>query len=156
VHVDDAANFALWMGGRLPSARQWDKAAGRFDATPDRLGPFIGSLADVTSDTVAVDRLKEGPLPVGQASADISPFGCHDMSGNGMEWTRDIYGQPGLTIPLTHFTNKTSVILRGRSYVDHDEPLLYKLLEDERYETEQYDLPQPDIGFRVVLELPPE
>ena len=32
------------------------------------------------------------PIPVGQASRDISPYLCRDMSGNGWERTRPLPG----------------------------------------------------------------
>jgi serine/threonine protein kinase len=43
----DAAHFAAWMGGKLPTQQEWDKAAGLYQAHPGQswdqdLGPFKG------------------------------------------------------------------------------------------------------------------
>jgi serine/threonine protein kinase len=148
VRVPEAWRFARWLGGELPTARQWDKAAGRYDGDEGPCqggGPFLNG-------EVAVNRAQEGPMPVGTALRDRSRFGCRDMAGNGREWTRSPADaesgesaaqfpspQPGLVLQL-----------RGRSYFAPD-PLLFTHPPD----SEEYESTLPDIGFRVVLELPP-
>ena len=99
--VNDAYKFATnyverkkldngpWVGGNLPTVQQWDKAAGRFEPAVGE-GPFKGPWSleeDKDRTQVAVNRDQAGPLPVGQASKDVSVFGVRDMAGNGREWT---------------------------------------------------------------------
>ena len=51
VCVDDANRFAHWLGGLLPTARQWDKAAGRFDGA---VGPFVGDGKALRNEDVGI------------------------------------------------------------------------------------------------------
>ena len=86
VHIEDAEAFAAWLGGRLPSAKQWDKAAGRGETEHE--GPFTVPLAQLRPRLVAYNRKEEGPAPVGESRADVSTHMCTDMAGNGYEYTR--------------------------------------------------------------------
>jgi hypothetical protein len=82
----EAARFAGWLGGRLPTAKQLDQAAGRARDPGNRLG---------------VGRWRQGPLEVIEDSE-----GIHDLTGNGREWTRDDL----------RAGKETVAVLRGRSY----------------------------------------
>jgi hypothetical protein len=162
VGVEDAHRFAVAMGGKLPSVKQWDKAAGHFEPNHAE-GPFKGpwsSEEDKNKDQIAIDRGDEGPLEIGKASKDISLLGCHDMSGNGREWTRDliVIGSGNeREIPLDRPADnyKDRVILRGRNYVE-DKPLLFTdpTMGTERPDTLGYNETRFDVGFRVVIEIP--
>src|SRR5262249_34088687 len=75
--------FASWLGGDLPTVLQWDKAAGKLDGAE---APFRDPKKPLATGDVAVGRPADGPMPVGTAARDVSPFGCRDMAGNGKEW----------------------------------------------------------------------
>src|SRR5262249_42498974 len=122
VTAEEAHRFARWLGGELPTAQQWDKAAGRFeDYRGD--GPFKGKIGTVKPGLdVAVGRKKEGPMPVGAALRDESLFGCRDMAGNGREWTCT-NADPGRSNQRVAFPvadPKVRLQLRGRSYAALD------------------------------------
>jgi serine/threonine protein kinase len=149
VHVDDAHWFAQWLGGYLPTRRQWDKAAGRFEENA-RLGPYLDPWDINDKSQIAVNRGQEGPMRVGEASQDISPFDIRDMAGNGREWTRDVEANfRQVTVPLAKPSIEL-VFLRGTSYYD-EEPFTFKSLDTKPQGT-PYQKPKPDIGFRVVIE----
>src|SRR5690606_21822230 len=78
----EAHCFAAWLGAELPTGKQWDKAAGRFDGAE---GPFRSGWKP---GMIALDRLEPGP--VGTFPADESLYGCRDLAGNGRELTRDL------------------------------------------------------------------
>lgn len=156
----DALRCAAWLGGTLPTTRQWDKAAGLFDtggsADPNPAeGPYHGTwTGDAQKVRVAVKRQKEGPLPVGTAEDDISPYGVRDMAGNGSEWTRTIVSGPteqqaSINEPLG---NQDTIALRGRNYME-PQPLQYKDLAG-RFGTAGFPPgnPMPYVSFRVVIE----
>jgi len=83
----------------------------------------------------------KAPLRIGDAKADISPYGCRDMFGNGFEWTR-------------HEPGDRSVKLRGQTF-KAETPLLF---EDEKEPpfAWPYNGSNNDIGFRVVITLEPD
>src|SRR5439155_25326613 len=120
VGVEDANLLAMQLRGRLPTTRQWDKAAGRFEKDKNE-GPYLGAWSKTSKLAIAINR-KE-PMKIGEAEADKSPFECRDMAGNGKEWTRDCF--PEGTVPLPMKDANGTVILRGRSYYE-DKPLMYK------------------------------
>jgi hypothetical protein len=151
VTVTDAHAFANWLGGRLPSRRQWDKAAGRYH--PERgEGPYRGKWNKQNKLRIAVGNL----LPIGspETEDDVSVYGCRDTAGNGAEWTRDTLKGD---VPLEQAFGglDESVYLRGGSFkeakplsfgkLDHDD------LQDET-RMEKYTQPSFDLSFRVVLE----
>ena len=83
VTFPEARCFAQFLGGDLPTAAQWDKAAGRYDGGD---GPFQpGRPAKGLA--IARNRTQQGPIAVGNAEGDESVFGCRDMADNGREWT---------------------------------------------------------------------
>lgn len=149
VDVEDADRFAQWLKGKLPTIHQWDKAAGRYEVPP-RDGPYVADWDPTDNTQIAVNREKEGPLPVGTASKDRSPFGCRDMAGNGWEWTRNLLHQD-LLVPYAGATEIDRVRLRGRSY-QLEKPFRFADLERIGEESQSYKEPNPQIGFRVVLE----
>jgi serine/threonine protein kinase/formylglycine-generating enzyme required for sulfatase activity len=150
VGVEDAYRFASEaLHGHLPTTRQWDKASGRFEESKNE-GPYRGTWSKTSKLAIAIARTDEdGPLRVGEAKDDESPFGCRDMAGNGKEWTRDCF--PDGTVPLPKKDPGATVTLRGRSYTE-DKPLLYKDMDQSGLghylETER------DLGFRVVIQPP--
>lgn len=155
VAIEDAHRCALWLGGKLPSRRQWDKAAGLMDEieVEGERGPFE---PDWEPGEIAVDREKLGPMPVGTAMKDRSRFGIRDMAGNGREWTRDLSGN--VEVPLANPERTHRVLLRGRSFVE-TKPLRFWDLKHDRDDSALY-IPDPktepdevDISFRVVVEI---
>ena len=102
VTVTEAYFFAEWLGGKLPTQKQWFKAAGAsLDTTmadEDNTGPFEGLASDPTD--LGVNLLATGPLPVGTARRAVSRSGCCDMAGNGFEWLREVQRPVGETVPV--------------------------------------------------------
>ena len=154
VYVEDAYHFAQWLGGNLPTIQQWDKAAGRYEKNRGK-GPYREPWDKADAKQIAVSRGGNGPLPCGTATHDISVLGCHDMAGNGRDWTRTIYGG-GRTVPLTMPGPTDRVLVRGHTYRASYGPLQFKHLDNEEQQdnpaTGFYLSPEGDIGFRVVIE----
>jgi serine/threonine protein kinase len=144
--ASEAAAFAEWLGGRLPTARQLDKAAG-FSERGGRRGPAPDG-ADV-----AVKRRGRGPRPVTEGD-DVSPSGARDLSGNGWELTRTLLGG-GDFDPSRPPPADALVVLRGKTFTAPT-PLTYAELDEQQDRrnaiTQYFAASNPYTGFRVAIE----
>jgi hypothetical protein len=146
LNIAEAAACARWLGGNVPTTKQWDKAAGNDDRN-GREGPFRGSWKQDPRPEVAVGKLTK-PMKVGEATDDESIFLCRDMAGNGAEWTNtaieDRVGQP---LPVNN--PNPFYYLRGKSFKE-ETPLLFADLQF--CGGERSDKTPADVGFRVAIE----
>ncbi len=154
VSVGEADRFARWLGGRLPSMRQWNWAAGLDDNADPEKGPF--RLPWETNEIAVGERTQ--PVAVGTAAKDVSVFGVRDMAGNGREWTRNLVGYQVEEVPLPKPTARDRVLLRGWSFEERA-PLLFKEMravpDSGEYLLDEESERASDIGFRVVIEIEP-
>lgn len=80
----EAEAFAVDQGMRVPTAREWLRAAVGSRAQVWPWGPFPARSAANTLD-LGLDRL----APVGSFESGSTPAGVHDLLGNAEEWVSD-------------------------------------------------------------------
>jgi hypothetical protein len=91
VDWEQARSYCAWVGKRLPSEREWERAARGDDG---RAFPWGDEPA--TCDLAVIDSGAEGrgcghgsTWPVASLESGRSPYGLFDMAGNVIEWTSD-------------------------------------------------------------------
>jgi formylglycine-generating enzyme required for sulfatase activity len=85
-----AAAYCEWVGGRLPTEEEWERAARGPNGTKYPWG------GDIDPSRANYDESKIGHLtPVGLYPSGTSAEGVCDMTGSGLEWTASRWSESG-------------------------------------------------------------
>ncbi len=131
VSRSDASAYCEWIGGRLPSEKEWEKAARGSDG---RFFPW----GDVMPSPETANYGSQALEPAGNRPQDVSPHGVYDMAGNVAEWTSS----------TTQEGAETFFIVRGGSYNTRAR----EMLTCHRDFVESGEVRRENIGFRCAAD----
>lgn len=133
VNWEDANAYAQWVGKRLPSEQEWEKAA---RGPEGRVYPWGNAFNHFNCNCRELGL--RGTTDVTQFHSGVSQYGGYDMAGNVWEWTcSNVFPE-----------NEDAKVIRGGSWANTREEVKATTRAYERSERRRRD-----VGFRCARDV---
>jgi iron(II)-dependent oxidoreductase len=115
VSQHEAAAYARWRGGRLPTEAEYHRAAFGQPSGRERRYPWGDAAPDPSHGLF--DFASWDPIAVGRYPAGQSAWGVHDLMGNGWEWTSTEFAPFPDFRPIPSYPEYSAEFFDGRHLV---------------------------------------
>ena len=116
----EADAYAKWIGKRLPTEAEWEKAASWNDDLNRKTKYPWGDDPPNQEYANLLESWLWGPSPIGSFPKGKSHYGCYEMIGDVWEWTSSEYIlYPAFKSRFPEYTDKWAIghkVLRGGSF----------------------------------------